>query len=145
MNLSERYCLDANTVIAIHERNIPAKNAQTAFLRGGEDGGIAALSSDLTLSECPVRPIRDGNTPLVDAILSFLDGRDALPLLPLDREIVIRSAELRAAFGMKPPDASHVSCGRETGCTVMLGADKAMRVPPGMRRVSWEDLGKEPA
>ncbi|MBK8458395.1 MAG: PIN domain-containing protein [Phyllobacteriaceae bacterium] len=143
--MAERYYLDSNTVIAIIERNTPPTEAQTAFLRAAEDGEIAALSSDLTLSECLVRPIRDGNKSLIEAILAFLDGGDALPLAPLGRTIMIRSAELRAAFGMKLPDAVHVACAREAGCTVMLSADKAMRLPPGMRRISWDDLGKEPA
>lgn len=145
MTVAERYYFDANTVIAILESRAMPTRAQRDLLGALETGALEAVSSDLTLSECLVKPIRENNRLLIDAILTFLDGRGALPLVPLDRTIMIRSAELRAAFGMTLPDAIHVASARAAGCTVMLSADTAMRLPPGMRRESWDDIGREPA
>lgn len=141
MSLSaERYYLDANTVITILERNIPFSESQKAFLAGIDAGETNCASSELTLAECLVKPLRDSEIARMDAVLAFLDDRKELPLLKFDRAGFIRAAHVRAEAGLKMPDAMHVAIAEMGGCTMIVSADRNLRLPSPMRRVAFDDL-----
>ncbi len=136
----QRYYLDSNTVIAILERNVPFGASQKAFLAALDEGGLECFSSELTLAECLVKPLRDMDAARVEAVLGFLDDRSELPLLKTDRGVFVRAAHVQAQARLKLPDALHVAIADMNGCTVFVTADKNMRLPSSMRRVSFDDL-----
>jgi predicted nucleic acid-binding protein len=136
----DRYYLDSNTVMAILESNVPFGAAQKAFLVGMDEGTLACFSSELTLAECLVKPLRDMDSARVDAVLAFLDDRSELPLLKANRAVFVSAAHVRAQARLKLPDAMHVAIADMNGCTVFVTADKNIRLPSSMRRVSFDDL-----
>lgn len=101
------------------------------------------VSSELTLAECLVKPLRLRDAHLAEDYSDFLNGRDQLPILPFTRTSFVRSAEIRALTGAKLPDAMHIACAELAGCAIFLSADTGLRLPAGLRRVSWDDIGKE--
>jgi predicted nucleic acid-binding protein len=143
LNLSkDRYYLDANTVLAILERKAPFSDRQKEFLSGIDFGKTDCASSELTLAECLVKPMRDSAAERMDAILSFLDDRRELPLLKFDRACFIRAAHIRAEAGLKMLDAMHVAIAEMAGCTVVVSADRNLRLPSPMKRVAFDDLSE---
>ena len=136
----ERFYLDANTVIAIVERNFALTPSQRTFLEGIDEGKIMAMSSDISLGECLVRPIRSGDSNAIASILDFLDDRPNLPLVGMSRDVMIKAAEIRALTSAKLPDAIQVACASLAGCTVFVSADKRLRLPKSMQRVAFDDL-----
>jgi predicted nucleic acid-binding protein len=137
---AERYYLDANTVIAILERPAPFSEAQKAFLAGIDSGETNCASSELTLAECLVKPLRNSEIARVDAVLAFLDDRKELPLLKFDRACFVRAAYVRAEAGLKMADAMHVAVAESGGCTIFMSADRSLRLPSSIRRISFDEL-----
>ncbi|WAJ28598.1 type II toxin-antitoxin system VapC family toxin [Antarcticirhabdus aurantiaca] len=121
------------------ERTRPLNPAQDAFVDGIDDGAIRVVSSDVALLECLVKPLRDKDTTLAQSVFDFFDGVVAR-LIPLDRHVILQAAELRAANRLTLPDALHVACALEAGCTVFLSADRRLRVPDGMTRLAFDEL-----
>lgn len=136
----KRYYLDANTVIAILEHERPFTSEQEAFVRGIDEGAVSCCSSELALAECLVRPMREGKSENIDAILAFLDDRENLPLIKADRATFIRAAQVRAEINLKLPDAMHVALAESNKCTIFLSADRKLRLPSSLRRMEFDEL-----
>ena len=138
---NERYYLDSNTVIAMIETSRALSAGQSAFIEGIDAGTIEAVSSEIALAECLVRPFREGDAKAAGALLEFLDDRPTLPLIRANRDAMVAAARHRAFSSMKLPDAIHVACADLAGCTVFVSADQRIRLPDTMRRVSIEEIG----
>ena len=135
-----RYYLDSNTIIAILERSIRFTPTQERFLKAIDAGRITAFSSEIALTECLVKPIRDGEQIRIQTVMRFFDDEQTLPLVPTDRGVFLKAAELRALDYLHLPDAIHVACAMRAQCEVFVSADRRVRVPKAMRRISFDDL-----
>ena len=69
-------------------------------------GTIEIVSSELTLMETMVKPLKSGNAALVKAFEQALLGTD-MRLLPITQTILREAARLRATTKLKTPDAIH--------------------------------------
>ena len=96
-------------------------------------------TSELTLAEILVDPIKLGDTSRAGAYADLLRTDEWLEVIPISREVLVRSAEVRATIGNKLPDAIHVATATTSSCNVMLSSDKRLRLPEQMRRVRLED------
>jgi predicted nucleic acid-binding protein len=131
--------LDTNTIIAIIERLETLTPFQHVVLKRVDAGEVVFVSNEIALLECLVKPLRDGNTDLTRTILGFF-ASVRLRLVPLDRSVILKAAELRARDRLTLPDALHVACALQAGCTVFLSADRRLRVPDGMTRLAFDEL-----
>ena len=130
-----RVYLDSDAVIRFIESKEDA--ISSVFDLAGE--GIAEIfTSELTLAEVLVVPIRDGDDELVTYYKDFLMDDDTMTVVPIDRKILIQSAKLRAMSGGKTPDSLHVATAMVMGCTVMVSSDKRLKLPSGMVRIAVE-------
>ncbi len=84
--------------------------------------GIVCVASDLTRLECRVKPLRDGNTALLQDFDDYFAGVVA-EIVPLSRPVVDRATEIRAQFGFKTPDALHLAAAMASACDVFLTND----------------------
>jgi predicted nucleic acid-binding protein len=135
-----RWYFDSNAIISIIEGASPPTAAQRDALIGIEDMDIEALTSELTLAECLVKPLAEGRADLIGAFMEFLDNRDSLPTVPITRDILLLAAEIRSQAAVKLPDAIHVATARSSGCTAFISNDKGIKLPAGIARVSWTAL-----
>lgn len=129
--------LDANVAIEIVEGAAPLEIGQIGFLAGLERGEVIAVTSELALAECLVKPMAEHNEAAVAAFHEFFTDSGTLSVVPVSRDILIRAAELRAGARMRLPDAIHVATAELTGCVIVISQDKCMKVPEGMRLVRW--------
>jgi predicted nucleic acid-binding protein len=135
-----RFYIDTNVVIAIIEAPGALTPGQMAFLEDVDRGRIKAVTSELTLAECLVKPMADRNANAVEAYLTFLDNRPELPVLPVSRAILIEAARLRGETGIKMPDAIHVATALEAGCGVFVTNDRRIKVAAKIRIQWWNEL-----
>ena len=66
-------------------------------------GKAVGITSYVTLLELLVKPLRDGRLDLVDQYKIILSGQ--LEMVPMDEEVSIKAAQLRAKYGIRTPDA----------------------------------------
>ena len=135
-----RFYIDTNVAIAIIEASGSLTPGQTAFIGDVDKNRIDAVTSELTLAECLVKPMADRNAGRVAAYLAFLDGRTLLSVLPVSRPILVEAARLRAETGIKLPDAIHVATASAANCDVFLTNDRRMKTS-NITIQQWDRMG----
>jgi predicted nucleic acid-binding protein len=106
-----------DTCILIYwlERNEAYVDAIVQRLRPAQDSAPILVFSELTRLECRVKPLKTGNQ-------IQLAGYDRVFSTPgyrfegLGREVFDLATELRAAHGLKTPDAIHLATALHSGC-----------------------------
>jgi predicted nucleic acid-binding protein len=102
-------------------------------LWGALDAGLAQVAtSDLTLLEVLVKPLRDSNSPLVNLYRNVLLGTVGLNCLPVSRTVLESTATLRADHNLKTPDAIHAATALAAGCVLFVTNDAGFRRVPGL-------------
>jgi len=135
-----RHYLDSNVIISVVEATSAYGVAQSRFIGQIDAGEVEAVTSELTLAECLVKPLAERNLNAVKAFMAFLDGRQELPVLPIDRAILLNAARLRAELGNKLPDAIHVVTALSAACDKFVTSDKRIALPSLIELVRWDQL-----
>lgn len=91
------------------------------------------ITSALTLLEVLVVPYRGGNTSLAHRYELLLTRSRGIRLTELSRDQLRAAAQLRAATGVKTPDALHLVSALTTGCKTFLTNDRRLPRVPGLR------------
>jgi predicted nucleic acid-binding protein len=127
-----RIYLDANAFIS----SVEGESDALAFLVGQASAGLVELyTSELTLAEVLVSPLKKAQLELVELYELMLVSDDTLSVVPVDRDILRRSADIRAALGNKGADAIHVASAVSSACAAFVSSDKRLRLPDGMTRI----------
>lgn len=124
--------LDSNILVYFMETPIQTPDNQHPFLnklfQNIEIGLTLALTSQLTLAEVLVLPLREGNIPLEQAYRRILRGTPHFPVAPITLTILNKTADIRARYkGIKIADAIHIATAMESACDLILTADKQFR------------------
>ena len=103
-----RVYFDACVAIYLVEQNQTfAPLIETRLAEQAQTTEVVIQVSELTEMECLVMPLRKNNQPLLD---KFRRWFDEVEVLPIEREVFRRAAQLRANFtGLKTPDALHLA------------------------------------
>jgi len=95
---------------------------------------IGVVTSELTLLETLVKPTKDGNDALAADYETFLT-KTRLELHPISLSILKNAAKLRAAVGLKTPDAIHAATAQFIGCSEFITNDSDFRKASGLKVV----------
>jgi predicted nucleic acid-binding protein len=98
------------------------------------------FTSDLTLCEVLVIPFKLNNEIMIAQYRNFIEQSGAIGLRSITRATYVQAAVFRAQFGLKTPDAVHVSSAVETGCNIFLTNDKPIKVPESIKIVLLKDM-----
>jgi predicted nucleic acid-binding protein len=124
-----RVYLDTNVLINLVEGEQGAENAFEAPVRRYEEEGAEFVTSELTLAEVLVLPIRTGNETLI-GLYEALFERFVMPL-PISREVLYLTAKLRAeTASQRMPDAIHVATAMLAQADVFVTGDKGIKNLP---------------
>ena len=96
-------------------------------------GSVRAVTSELALLEVLVAPLRGGDRALAEQYEELLARGRGLTLRPLDRALLRAAAQLRAATGVRVPDALQLAAGLAEGCRAFLTNDRRLPHVDGMR------------
>ena len=124
--------VDTNAIIYLVEKIEPYHSAGAPLWDALDKGRQAVLTSQLTLLECLVKPLKDGNQPVADRFRLVITGTAGLTCQPITLAILERAARLRATHNVKTPDAIHSATALETGCVLFVTNDVGFRRVPGL-------------
>jgi predicted nucleic acid-binding protein len=139
--LGQRVYLDANVFIYALEALTPWKEAAQGVLQIVDAGGCYAVSSELTLAECLVKPLQLGQQENAVVFDQAIQSRPYFTVVPVSREILVEAARIRAAAGLKLPDAIHAATALQSACGMFVTNDKSLGRLPGLETVLLSEVG----
>jgi len=88
---------------------------------------LYAVTSTITYSEALVIPCRQENWDLVEQYETLFLETPTLTIAPFDLELAKRTAEIRAKFGLKTPDAIQWATAVQYGVKFFLTNDRGFK------------------
>ena len=131
--------LDTMALIYTVERYPPYLPLLEPLWLAAQARTIEIVSSELTLMEVLVGPLKSGNATLIKAFEHSLLGTE-LRLLPITQAILREAAGLRATTKLKTPDALHAATARLAGCVLFVTNDVDFRAVASLPLVILDDL-----
>jgi predicted nucleic acid-binding protein len=94
-----------------------------------------------------VVPYRAGNAPLADRYESLLTRSRGVQLVDVSRDHLKAAAQLRAATGVKTPDALQIAAALAARCATFVTNDRRLPRVPGLRVIELRSYvsGSSPA
>lgn len=102
-------------------------------------GNVDVVSSELSLMEVLVGPLKSGNAALQTTFEQLLLGADTR-LLPITQAILREAARLRATTRLRTPDALHAATAQHMSCVMFVTNDVAFRGVANLPAVILDDL-----
>lgn len=132
--------LDANPIAYALEGPDDLASALKRLFSRFREGRATAITSELTLAEVlPKRKVADRH------FLELLVWSKVFELHPVDRDILIETADYRRVVATrqpdgrismpKLPDAIHVVTAIRSGCDIFVSADTRIKLPENLRLV----------
>lgn len=103
------------------------------LFKEADQGRRELIASALTLLEVLVVPYRAGNRLLAERYEALLTRSRGIRLVELSHDQLRAAAQLRAATGVKTPDALQLVAAIGGGCTTFLTNDRRLPPVPGLR------------
>jgi predicted nucleic acid-binding protein len=103
------------------------------------EGRREIVTSALTLLEVLVVPYRAGNAGLAERYEELLSNSRGIAVMDLTRDQLRIAAQLRAATGVKTPDALQLAAALGAGCTTFVTNDRRIPAIRGMRVLQLGD------
>ncbi len=131
--------LDANSIIYTVEKHPDYSPLLLPLWLASQAGSIEVVTSELTLLECSVGPLKRNDDALLRDYQLALLGTE-IRLLPVTRPILLDAAKLRATVNVKTPDAIHGATAVQAGCSLLVTNDAAFRRIAGLSVAVLNDL-----
>ncbi|MBW4694438.1 MAG: PIN domain-containing protein [Lyngbya sp. HA4199-MV5] len=94
-------------------------------------GTLKMISSELTLMEALVLPLKNRNSNLVQAYERLLLASE-IQAIPVTQAVLKEAAYLRASTSLRTPDAIHAATAMSEKCSVFLTNDIDFRKVPNL-------------
>jgi len=101
---------------------------------------IYTCTSELTISECLVKPLKDKNIKSVNNYLSSIKNNNLLWVFPIWKDILLESAKIRAEVWWKLPDAIHWATANKYNCKYFFTNDKKIKLPKNLVPIFLSEL-----
>jgi predicted nucleic acid-binding protein len=123
-----RIYLDVNIWIYALEQHPTYAQTLTELFQQVDQRTLTIVTSELSLAEALVKPMRKQDMARQSTYRQFLSSRANLRVIPVQRAILIEAARLRAAnSSLKLPDAIHVATAVILNCTTLLTNDQKFK------------------
>ena len=107
-------------------------------------GRLLAVTSVITLLEALVVPYRRNDVHLASQYEALLTRSRGLHLVEIDRPLVRSAAQLRAAHGLRTPDALQLAAALATRCSAFVTNDRRLPRVRGLKIVQLADYAAKP-
>lgn len=131
--------LDANCFIYSVERVEPYRTLLEPLWQHARADHLTVVSSELTVSEALVKPLRGDDAVTARLFQSLFDASE-VHLFQATRGLWEDTARLRAATGLKTPDALHAATALHVGCASFITNDADFHRVPGLPVVVLDDI-----
>jgi predicted nucleic acid-binding protein len=103
-------------------------------------GAVTGYTSVLTLTEVLVHPLRTADAALETNYSNLLLSAPNVVCNGIDVSIARKAAELRAAYGLRTPDAIQVATALHTRCEAFITNDTGLRRVTDLRVLILDEL-----
>lgn len=136
---SSRIYIDTAPLIYTTERHEDYASILEPLWESAKLGEIEVVTSDLTLLEVLVLPIRDKDDELIETYEQILNNAQIV-LLGISTPIIREAARLRALQNFKTPDAIHAATALLSNCDYLVSNDTGFRRLAGIDVTILSDL-----
>ena len=136
----ERVYLDTNVIIGITETQSAMADGQKGLVNALLNRKLVGVTSEISLAECLVKPIKENDQALVDLYMELFSDESGLVISSIDRLILIEAAQVRARDKIKLPDAVHFATAQLSGCNTFITNDKRLASLWGKNSLIWQLL-----
>lgn len=120
-----RIYLDADGLLDLVSSQSPADDEYRRVIGLGlSNGTLIFVTSEITVLEALVHPLRDNDEEREAILRSFLTPSDYIETRPVSLQVIEDALLLRAQFGLKSPDAIHIATGVAANCVGYLTKDE---------------------
>ena len=92
-----------------------------------ESAQIRVVTSPVTLAECLILPIRQNNLSQQKLFVDIITAQDTADFVNITSAIARNTAEIRAKYNLKLPDAFQMATALEAGCEALLTNDVQLK------------------
>jgi predicted nucleic acid-binding protein len=110
------------------------------LFREADQGKRHLVTSAITLLEVLVVPYRAGNRTLADRYEALLTRSRGIQLVDTTRDQLRAAAQLRAATGVRTPDALQLVAALGASCSAFVTNDRRLPAIPGLRVVQLGEM-----
>lgn len=132
--------LDANIFIYAVEGFQKYSALCDSIFRSIEEMKIHAVTSEITLAEVLVQPLKTANARAIAEYEDIIQDRFDLRIAPVTRDILRSAAAMRASHGLKLPDAIHVATAHSARSEFIFTADLSLKAPHPIKVVTLDEL-----
>ncbi len=129
----KRVYFDTNSIIYYIEQLSPFYEVVYPMFEGIGMGEISAYTSEFTLTEMLIKPMRENAIPLIQDIKDLLLDPDLFTLTKTYKELFIKSAEFGGQYGLRSADAIHFASAVENHCHCFITNDKKFKSQNGVQ------------
>lgn len=122
-----RVYFDVNPIIYFIEQNTHFAETVTPIFEMIGEGSIVAFTSELSLTEILIKPIRDNLNQVIQAHKELLLDPELFTLISPNQDTFLLAAELGGKLSMRTPDAIHMACAIESKCKYFITNDKGIK------------------
>ena len=131
--------LDTAPIIYSIEKHTDYWQILISLWQSLKDKEIEVFTSELTLLETLVQPIKQNDQILISAYESLLSATE-ISLVPISFDILRESANLRATENLKTPDAIHAATAFSSNCSYFITNDNGFKRLSNIRVTILDDL-----
>lgn len=124
--------MDANCFVYSVEHIEPYYTILDIVWQSVKSGNLRIVTSEMTLLEVLVKPIKMEATNTVDAFRAVLYLQSEARMMPITQPVLEKAAVLRATTNLKTPDAIHVATALLSSCSLLITNDTAFRQATGI-------------
>ena len=130
--------IDTSIFVYLIEEDPRFLAAVLPLFSAASEGRYGLVASTLTLMEVLVMPYRHGNIGLAQRYETLLTDSREIRLIDMGRDLLRLAARLRAATGVRTPDAIQLATARAAGCSAFVTNDRRL---PALRDIRVIQLG----
>ena len=127
--------VDAALFIYLIEEDARYLPAVRPLFLEADRGERLIVTSAITLLEVLVVPFREGDAHLAERYEQLITRSRGVRVMDATRGALRAAAQLRAATGVKTPDALQLAAALGAGCETFVTNDRRLPVIPGLRVV----------
>ena len=132
--------LDANCFIYSVERIDPYRKILDALWQAVSTGQFTVVTSELTLLEVLVKPLKVGDAATATRFRTVLQHSPDVHMLPITQSILEEAANLRATMSFKTPDALHAATALLHDCALFVTNDGAFHRLSNLRATVLSEI-----
>ena len=133
--LGKRVYFDTNAIIYFLEQNVQFYDVVLEIFKLIGTDDISALTSEFTLTEILIKPIRENERALIQNIKDLLLDREFFTLTETSESLFIKAAETGGAKGLRPADAIQFTSALENHCHFFVTNDARFKSVGGLEVV----------